>query len=235
VLYLQDGQNLFGAETAFAGVSWGVGETAQRLIDAGRMVPVILVGIDNAGGERTDEYTPVAWRGRGGQGQDFARMLIERIKPFVDQHYRTLPGRESTAIGGSSLGGLFSLWLALQRPEVFGTVMAMSPSVWWGNGHLVRLVADLPERLPIRIWLDVGKQEVARMRQGTRALAEQLLAKGWQKHRTARLASLRHVEVPRSRHDEASWGRRLDRALPFLFPPPPKRRSRKVNARSARR
>ena len=231
VLYLQDGQNLFGGETAFAGVSWGFGATAQRLIDAGRMLPVILVGIDNAGAGRTDEYTPVAWRGRGGAAADFGRVLIERIKPFIDQHYRTLPGRESTAIGGSSLGGLFSLWLALEHPDVFGLVMAMSPSVWWGNGHLLRLVAALPHYLSLRIWLDVGKQEVTRMRQGTSALAEQLLAKGWRKHRTARLASLRHIEVPRSRHDETSWGRRLDRALPFLLPPPPQRRSRKVMAR----
>lgn len=228
VLYLLDGQNLFGSETAFGGVAWRAGATAQRLIDAGRMSPVILVGIDNAGAGRIDEYTPVAWQGRGGRSESFGRMLVDRIKPFVDHHYRTLPGRASTAIGGSSLGGLFSLWLALERSDVFGQVMGMSPSVWWGNGHICRFVAALPDRLPVRIWLDVGKQEVAKMRQGTLELAEQLLAKGWKKHRTARLADLRHVEIARSRHDEASWGRRLDRALPFLFPPPPKRPRRKA-------
>ena len=229
VLYLLDGQNLFGAKTAFGGVSWRAATTAQRLIDGGRMAPVILVGLDNAGAGRTDEYTQVAWRGRGGGSDAFARLLVDKIKPFVDRHYRTLPGHATTAVGGSSLGGLASLVLGLERPDVFGHVMAMSPTVLWGNGHLLRHVAALPRRLPVRIWLDAGKQETAKMRQGTQELAKLLVAKGWKKHRTARLASLRQIEVPKSRHDEASWGRRLDRALPFLFPPPPKRASRKKN------
>ncbi len=226
VLYLMDGQNVFSSETAFAGVAWNAGDTAERLIDARRIEPLILVGVDNSGPHRTDDYTPVTFHGRGGHASDMARMLIEEIKPFVDARYRTLPDRENTAIAGASLGGLFALHAALSHPGVFGRVAALSPTVWWGHGEVMRRVAALRERLPVRIWIDIGKREAPPLRQHVRSLNELLLAKGWRKSRITRRATLRHVEIPRGRHDEASWGRRFDRVLKFLFPPPPKRRVR---------
>lgn len=220
VLYVQDGQNVFDGDSAFAGVGWELGTTAQRLIDKQQLPPLLLVGIDNSGAHRTDEYTPVPWHGRGGHAADLAHLLIEAIKPFVDRHYRTRPDAEHTAIAGSSLGGLFALHTGLRRLDVFGHVAALSPSVFWGDDHLLRLLAPLPHRLPVRIWLDAGKRETANVRDGARRLAELLLGKGWQKHRTARRATLRHVEVAGGRHDERSWGRRFDRVLKFLFPMP---------------
>lgn len=220
VLYLQDGQNVFDGDSAFAGVGWDLGATAQRLIDKNRLPPLLLVGIDNAGARRTDDYTPVPWHGRGGHAAELADVLVETIKPFVDRHYRTRPEPEHTAIAGSSLGGLFALHTGLRRPDVFGHIAALSPSVFWGDDHLLRLLAMLPQRLPVRIWIDAGKRETANVRDSARRLAELLLSKGWQKHRTARRATLRHVEVAGGRHDERSWGRRFDRVLTFLFPRP---------------
>lgn len=219
VLYLLDGQNVFSPETAFAGVAWHADETAQRLADRKRIEPVILVGIDNSGRHRTDDYTPVPFHGRGGHADDFGRMLTDEIKPFVDAHYRTLPHREHTAIAGASLGGLFALHIAFTRPDVFASVAALSPTVWWGNGELLRRVAALRERAPLRVWIDIGKREAPPLRQHVRGLSELLLAKGWQKSRVTRRATLRHAEVARGRHDEVSWGKRFDRVLKFLFPP----------------
>src|SRR5436189_1140532 len=117
VLYMHDGQNLVDPEDAFGGVAWSADETAQALISAGAIEPMIIVGIYNTG-DRLDEYTHVKatagrMRGHGGRADDYGRMIIEELKPFIDTEYRTKPEREFTGLGGSSLGGLVSIYLGL--------------------------------------------------------------------------------------------------------------------------
>lgn len=218
VLYLHDGQNLFDPQTSFAGTAWRVDQTAQRLIAQKKIPPLLIVGVDNTGEHRIDEYTPTRARGRGGKAEAYGQMLIEELKPFIDAHYRTRPERECTGLGGSSLGGLVSLHLGLQRHDVFSRLAVLSPSLWWGNGALLREVEALPRRLPLRIWLDIGGREGQPYKAHTRRLQDLLLQKGWQKHRQTRRADLRYWEAPQARHDEVSWGARFDKVLQFLFP-----------------
>jgi predicted alpha/beta superfamily hydrolase len=218
VLYMHDGQNLCNPADAFGGVAWGVDETAQTMILSGEIQPLIIVGIYNAGACRIDEYTPVkAERGRakghGGQADRYGRMIIEELKPFVDKNYLTRPEREFTGIGGSSLGGLVSLHLGFKRPDVFSRVAAISPAVWWSNNQIIRETAKLPERLPLRIWLDIGKREGSQIKHQVRALKEMLLAQGW----TAG-ADFAYAEIPNARHEEAAWAARFGEILKFLYP-----------------
>ncbi|MEP6924046.1 MAG: alpha/beta hydrolase-fold protein [Pyrinomonadaceae bacterium] len=214
VFYMHDAQNLFNPEDAFGGVAWGVDDTAQRLILSGEIEPLIIVGIYNAGDARIDEYTPVrGTRGRGGQADAYGRMIIEELKPFIDKEYLTRPEREFTGIGGSSLGGLVSLHLGFKRPDVFSRVAAISPAVWWANNQIIRETALLPERIPLRIWLDIGRKEGVRIKHQVRALKEMLLAQGWQIG-----ADLAYLEIPNARHEEAAWAARFDDVLRFLFP-----------------
>src|SRR5215213_8100519 len=121
VLYLHDGQNIFDASTAAFGVEWGAADTADRLIGEGRITPLIIVGIYNTP-ERMDEYTPHRdpQRRVGGRGLHYARFVADEVKPFIDHQYRTLAGREYTAVAGSSLGGLISLAIAWQHRDRFG-------------------------------------------------------------------------------------------------------------------
>ena len=121
VLYMHDGQNLFDPETSFIrGKYWRMGETADALIEAGAIEPLIIVGIYNSGERRIDEYTPLQDRRLGGGHADaYGRMLVEELKPFIDAQYRTLPGPETCGMGGSSLGGLVTLYLGLRYPGVF--------------------------------------------------------------------------------------------------------------------
>jgi predicted alpha/beta superfamily hydrolase len=130
VLYLQDGQNLFDKVTAYGGVEWGVDETAQRLIEAGEIEPLIIAGIYNTGEHRIDEYTPTVdpELQKGGRADQYGQFIVEELKPFIDQHYRTLARPQHTGIGGSSLGGLVSLYLGLKYPQIFGKLLVMSPS-----------------------------------------------------------------------------------------------------------
>lgn len=217
VLYLQDGQNLFADPESRSGAkTWKVNTTAQRLITGGTVQSLILVGIDNAGAKRADDYTPVAWRGEGGSADVYTDFLVAKVKRFIDRTYRTRPGPESTALGGSSLGGLLALYAGLQMPDVFGGILAMSPSVYWGEDHIVS-IAEQAQPSSTRIWVDMGMHETTTMRTGLRRIIAALTRSGWRRDRSPR-ANLRAIEDPNGHHDEASWGRRFGRALRFLFP-----------------
>lgn len=214
---MQDGQNLFDPSASFAGVAWGADETAQELILENKIQPLIIIGIHNTA-NRMDEYTPVPARGRGGRADEYGRWIIEELKSFVDANYRTLPQREFTGVGGSSLGGLFALHMGFTRPDIFGRVAAMSPSTWWANGFILREASELNARLPLRIWLDMGRREGRHFLNQTRTLQDILRSKGWMKNRKAALADFRYLEAARARHDEFSWGARFDKVLKFLYP-----------------
>lgn len=218
VLYMHDGQNLINPEDAFGGIVWGVDQTANSLILTGEIEPLIIVGIYNAGKHRIDEYTPVRsetgkMRGHGGKADFYGRMIIEELKPFIDREYLTKPEREFTGLGGSSLGGLVSLYLGFKRPDVFSRLAVLSPSVWWANNQIIREVARTAEYLPLKIWLDIGRREGSRIKHQVRALKEILLANGWHNNQ-----DLAYYEFPEARHEEAAWAARFGEILKFLYP-----------------
>ena len=222
VLYMHDGQNLFDRATSFLGVEWEVDETAQRLIAEGQVEPLIVVGIYN-GPRRIDEYTPVENDGRGGNADAYARFLVEELKPFIDETYRTRPGRADTGVAGSSLGGLVSLYLAARYPDVFSRVAALSPSVWWAEHDILDRVSGLSPA-ELRIWIDMGTAE-ASSRQGAaqavedaRALRSALLDQGFVLGET-----VRYLEDEGAIHHESAWAERFDEILAFLFPAHPTR------------
>jgi len=140
-------------------------------------------------------------------------MIIEELKPFIDKEYLTKPEREFTGLGGSSLGGLVSLHLGFKRPDVFSRLAVMSPSVWWANNQIIRETAMIGERLPLRIWLDIGRKEGIRIKHQVRALKEILLANGWQNG-----LDLAYFEFPEARHEESAWAARFGEVLKFLYP-----------------
>ncbi len=221
VLYLQDGQNVFDAATAFGGVEWSVDETAQRLIRKRLIEPLIIVAVNNTGTDRIHEYTPtraVAETGvqknkrSRGLARKYGKFLTSELKPFIDATYRTRPEAEFTGLGGSSLGGLLTMTLGLWFPDVFTRLAVMSPAVWWDDHVIVRMVEELEEKLPLRIWLDIGTHEIGWGR--TRALRDALVEKGWHLH-----DDLQYTEAEGAGHTESAWAARVDPMLRFLFPP----------------
>lgn len=212
VLYFHDGQNVFDKATS-VGDEWHVDETAQALIDAGEIEPLIVVGIYNTGVHRIDEYTPTATPKGGGHADAYGRMLVEEIKPFIDREYKTLPGAASTGLAGSSLGGLLTMHLGLRYPTVFNRLAVVSPSVWWDNREIVREVEALPHKLTLTIWLDAGTAEGQEVTDDTRRLRDALVAKGW-----AEGDDLTYFEAEGGQHNEQSWAARVAPFLKFLYP-----------------
>ncbi len=222
VLYLHDGQNLF--DSAAAGAEWQVDETAQRLVLAGHIQPVVIVAVASTN-SRTFDYTPVPYSGpsrtgsvgslapEGGGAAAYGRYLVDELKPLIDSRYRTLPGRAHTAVGGSSLGGLVSQWLLLEHAATFGAGLVVSPSVWWGQGHILQRTqeAGLDGLPPPRVWLCMGMLEGPVMLRGARDLSAVLTAKSWAHN---------YLEEPGAGHDEAAWALRFDRMLRFLYGAP---------------
>jgi predicted alpha/beta superfamily hydrolase len=214
VLYLHDGQNVFDQATSF-GDEWRVDETAQELITANRIEPIIVVGVYNTGDHRLDEYTPTpSTDGRGGgHADDYGRMVVEELKPFIDRTYKTFPGVANTAMGGSSLGGLLTMHLGLRYPTVFGKLAVLSPSVWWDQQVILREVAAIVAKPSQRIWLDAGAREGERVIADARRLRDALIANGWILGK-----DLAYFEAPDGEHNEQSWAARVGPVLEFLFP-----------------
>jgi predicted alpha/beta superfamily hydrolase len=216
VLYMQDGQNLFEPARAFAGQHWRLDSAAEEVIGQRAAEPMIIVGIDHAGTGRVDEYTPTrdTMRRAGGKANDYGRMLIEELKPVIDSSYRTRPEGENTALGGSSLGGLVSLYLGLTRPDVFSRLAAMSPSVWWDKKAILAVLDRFNAPRRPRVWLDVGGREGRDALSDVRLLRDRLMAKGWGS------GDFAYHEDRRGEHSELAWARRVGGVLEFLFPPP---------------
>ena len=219
IFYLNDGQNLFDPATAYAGVDWRAGETADALMQQGIIEPMILVGIDNATVERIKEFmphhsvSPLLLKPRGRRYPDF---LLREVMPFVESRYRVARGPENTGLGGSSLGAIISLYTAMAMPGVFGKLLLESPSLFVSNRQLLKNSRRLLV-WPERIFLAIGTRESGnegrdqRLVKDARTLEFILRRKGLTADR------LRVVLGEGAGHNESAWAHRFPEALSFLF------------------
>lgn len=224
VIYMHDGQNVFDSSTSYSGVEWGAYETAAALAEENPAQEAIIVGIYN-NKDRLNEYAPYrdAVRG-GGKGREYSEFLVKEVKPFIDGKYRTLSGREDTAVAGSSLGGLISLFLLLEYPEVFSKAGVLSPSLYWAGRELLGLSKKKADPARMKLWLSMGTAEGARSGKirnlsepvrCSRELRDILLAKGFKKNK-----SLIYCEEKGGRHNEAYWAKLLPDVFRFFLSKP---------------
>lgn len=208
VLYLQDGQNLFENDAPFG--TWGVDKQLAALAQRGKG-DFIVVAIDHGGKERIKEYSPYDSQKWGeGLGRDYASFLTETLKPFIDSNFRTQPRREHTGIGGSSMGGLISIYAGILFPDVYSKFMIFSPSLW-----VTPKVYSEPFRFSAfpstKIYLYAGGQEGAGMLANARRFKETM------EKRSHDRVQLRLEIDPEGRHNEARWGLEFPKAAEWLF------------------
>jgi predicted alpha/beta superfamily hydrolase len=214
VLYLHDGQNCL-THNVFGAPGWAVHEVATRLAFEGRMAPTIVVMVDNAGDSdgRRREFVPEAGEADGQHADGYLDFLERDVIPFVETWYPARPGPADRCIGGSSYGGLISLYAGWTRPQAWTRVLCMSPAFHWDFHRLVR---ETHARPALRLYLDSGTTDFEGSDDGqaeTEALRDLLSARGFVPG-----VDLVHEVGHGDTHDEAAWQRRLPLALPFLFP-----------------
>lgn len=209
VLYMHDGQNLFDASTSYAG-EWEVDETLNKLAGQGYEVPIV-VGIDNGGIYRIDEYTP--WTNPsygGGQGEAYIDFILQTLKPYIDANFRTLPGRESTAIMGSSLGGLISHYGAIKFQETFSKAGVFSPSYWYSDS-VWAFVEESGKQAEMRIYQMIGQLE------GTQAVTKTLQMETALHDVGFTDDEVISKVVPNGEHNEKLWREQFEEAYLWLF------------------
>ena len=223
VLYAQDGQSLWSDGDDPFGL-WNLDHVLDALWDVRALEELIVVSIDTKE-RRLERLGPVrdAEHG-GGEGPAHLAAITAVLKPMIDRTLRTRPDRASTAILGSSLGGLFSFWAAWSRPDVFGAAMCLSPSFWWGNRWALRHVSRgvCPAPRP-RLYLDSGAAASEHEFEGgtrdgmhhTRAMFRALVAHCYEPGQ-----DLQVLAFTGHNHEAASWAARIAVPLQLAFPRP---------------
>ena len=212
VIYMQDGQNLFDKKTSYAG-EWEVDETLNSIYEKYRK-GFIVVGIENAGVERMNEYTP--WENEkygGGKGEIYMNFLVQTLKPYIDTHYRTKKNSKNTALIGSSLGGLISYYGGLKYPTVFGKIGALSTSFWFSD-KVIDFTKKHGKTNKVKLFLYAGGKEdgdTNYMANDSQKEKELLLKTGFNSK------NLKLKINPEGKHNEATWKNEFPQIIKWLF------------------
>lgn len=241
VLYMHDGQNLYDASTTWNHQSWEMDQTACRLIESGLTRPFIIVGIHSDPAKRVSQLMPqkavqnagldelmaeVKLKGEPILGDKYADFVVNTLKPFIDAEYPVLTDRENTVVMGSSMGGLMSLYLICQYPEIFGGAGCLSTH-WYGSLDAGNVFGDammdfvntsLPSPSTHRIYFDHGTSTIDAYYGQWNTKALQLAQDKGYKY-GVNLDSYVDYGAP---HEETAWAARVKRPLMFLLSNPQK-------------
>lgn len=228
VLYMHDGQNLYDHKLSYSGQSWEVLETLEKLETKENFWGVIVVGIDNDGERRLFDYSP--WENAdvtkaflpeavGGDGELYAKFVVEVLKDKIDGLYRTKADFMNTGIAGSSMGGYISAYMMVKYPHVFSKLGAFSTASWFNEPPFLQYIKDGEDLQGHRCFLSVGTRETSSedvsMNQlyvdTTLRLQEALLKKGVEPYNQKMLIN---VDEP---HNELSWAKHFRDFIEFIF------------------
>ncbi len=221
-LYMHDGQNIFAQAGDSEFGKWEVDITADDLIEKGEIIPLIIVGISNSP-DRDYEYTPTYDQEEetGGFADTYLNFLTQELMPTINETYNVSPYPTDTAICGSSLGGLLSLYAIMRHEDLFKKAAILSPSIWWDNKVILDAVSLWePDCTELKLWVDMGWFEEEELTDepghpidDSRELTELLESRGFTVGE-----NLVYYEDPEGAHNEFSWAKRMQMILYYLFP-----------------
>lgn len=219
VLYMHDGQNLYNDEDAGYGMSWGISNYLDK-----SDLEIIVVGIDcNEGYKRLDEYSP--WTssemrkifapeldGIGGEGQQYVEYIVNELKPFIDEKYRTIPDESSMA--GSSMGGLISTYAACKYPNIFKRVASVSSAYWFTQEEIEKLIQDSNLSAIEKFYLDVGTNESSGTIDSQRYIESSESVYSLLKEK---VKDIKFVIAEDAVHNELAWRERVPAIFSYLY------------------
>ena len=205
VMYMFDGHNVFFDSDATFGKSWGMNKYMER---SKKELIIVAVECNHEGNRRLVEYSPMNYENASmgkirGKGNVYMNWLVNTLKPYIDENYRTLPDRNNTLLCGSSMGGLMALYGVTVYNHVFQRAACLSPSIWVSPGKVLEIIARSHIRRDTCIYMDYGSEEMF----NHAANAESLIS-------TAHLLLTKRVNlalrvVPGGDHSEASWEKQI--------------------------
>lgn len=242
VLYMYDGQMLFNASTTWNHQEWRVDETIDSLLSKHAILPTIVVGLHNGGAQRNFEYFPqkpfeqlppsfadslstAIAEAKGAAAASevssdlYLRYLVEEIKPMVDAQFATYTLPSTTVIAGSSMGGLMSMYAALEYPNIFGTALCLSTH-WPGgfapnnevpNAMVAYMSAMVRPELGQKFYFDLGTETLDGFYAPYQSRIDSLMHEKGMEPGTHWLTKIYAGDA----HDERSWAARLH--VPLLF------------------
>lgn len=211
VLYMQDGQNLFDASASFAG-EWKIDESLDLFYE-NSLQTAIVVGIENSRDDaRLDEYSP--WHNdfynKGGEGKAYVNFIVNNLKPYIDENYRTRSDQSNTTIGGSSMGGLISMYAIMEHQDVFGKALIFSPSFWFSEEAYTH-VAMKGKQNRLKIYFAAGRNEDGNIAANTERMRIELKRIGFTDDEI-------RIQIDGDGfHGERYWARAFQSAYRWLF------------------
>jgi len=209
VLYMHDGQNIFNELTAYSD-EWKVDETLNK-INNETGFQCIVIGIDNGGDKRMNEYSPWENPKYGiAEGKLYVQFIVDTLKPYIDQNFRTKSNKENTAIMGSSMGGLISFYAGLEHPEVFGKIGVFSPSFWYSNRSF-EFALHNSNLKATKMYFLVGDKEGGSMVPDMTKIIDIMISYGFSEPNISKNI------IAEAQHIERFWSQEFERAILWLF------------------
>ncbi|HEX9826695.1 MAG TPA: alpha/beta hydrolase-fold protein, partial [Flavobacteriaceae bacterium] len=213
VIYMHDAQNLFDEKTSFVG-EWKIDEYLDTIHEN----QSIIIGIEHGNEKRIDELTPyITEKYGGGKGDMFLDFVVNTLKPKIDSTYHTLKDVKQTAIFGSSLGGLMSLYAVIKYPEIFGKAGIFSPAIWINKKEIFQFVKNADIDPDKKIYFLVGSEEGETMGDASTMVSDQ--------HEMVQLLKTKGISdnnivdkvIPNGHHNETLWSTYFPEAYQWLI------------------
>ncbi len=208
VMYLQDAQNLFNEKAKYG--NWEI-DKKLAVMSEYKIGKIIIIAIEHAEEDRVKEYNVGKTVLGKGQGKKYIRFVTDTLKPFVDQNFRTKTEREHTGIGGSSMGGLVSIFSGLKNPEVYGKLMIFSPSLWVVPE--LKINPAKADTADTKVYLYAGGNESDTMIEHVNKFQEDLISSEFVKDRMKINLSIN----VHGTHSETYWSDEFPKAIEWLF------------------
>jgi predicted alpha/beta superfamily hydrolase len=208
VMYLQDAQNLFNENAKYG--NWEI-DKKLAVMSEYKIGKIIIIAIEHAEEDRIKEYNVGKTLLGKGQGKKYIRFVTETLKPFVDSNFRTKKEREFTGIGGSSMGGLVSIFSGLRYPEVYGKLMIFSPSLWVVPE--LKIDSDSTATDDTKIYLYAGGDESATMIEHVQSFKDEIISSEFVKDKNKINLSINI----KGKHSETYWSDEFPKAIEWLF------------------